>query len=132
MKKKIHVVGAIIKNSKNEIFAAQRNLKMTLGGYWEFPGGKIEIGETSKIALVREIQEEFNCLINVYEKVEDTIYEYENFIVRLETYMAEIKKGELNLLEHSDSIWLKKKDLMILDWAPADIPAVRKIMETMD
>ncbi len=63
MKKTVHVVGAIIENEKNEIFCALRGPDMSLPNYWEFPGGKIEDGETPEQALVREVHEEFNCLI---------------------------------------------------------------------
>ena len=93
MKKSVHVVGAIIENENKEIFCALRSPEMTLANYWEFPGGKIEVDETPEQALKREITEEFDCSIEVGEKVEDTTYEYEKVIVRLETYKAKLLQG---------------------------------------
>lgn len=129
MKKSVHVVGAVIKNEKNEIFCAKRGPKMTLSNLWEFPGGKIELGETKEQALIREIKEEFNCEIEVFDQVEDTIYEYENFIVRLETYSAKIIVGVPKISEHSESKWLPITEIHTLEWAQADIPAVEKIQK---
>ncbi|MEC1178676.1 (deoxy)nucleoside triphosphate pyrophosphohydrolase [Metasolibacillus meyeri] len=128
MKKKIHVVGAIIENEQNEIFCALRSEHMSLPNLWEFPGGKLEIQETPEIALQREILEEFNCEIMVNEKVEDTTYEYDTFIIRLETYMAKITAGQPTAIEHADTKWVKREDLHLLNFAPADIPAVDKLI----
>ncbi|MET4560841.1 8-oxo-dGTP diphosphatase [Lysinibacillus parviboronicapiens] len=128
MKKNVHVVGAIIENERQEIFCALRSPDMTLANYWEFPGGKIEVGETPEQALTREITEEFNCSIKVGEKVEDTTYEYEKFIVRLETYKARLLKGIPVAIEHAETRWVPRKELFELNFAPADIPAVEKIM----
>lgn len=80
MKKKVHVVGAVIENEQGEYLCALRSPGMSLPNYWEFPGGKIEKGETKEEALIREIQEELGCTIEVYEQVEDTTYEYEQVI----------------------------------------------------
>lgn len=129
MKKTIHVVGAIIENENNEIFCALRGPKMTLPNYWEFPGGKIEAGESPEEALAREIKEEFNCAIEVGEKVEDTTYEYEKVIVRLETYMAKLVEGQPQAMEHADTKWVSREEITQLNFAPADIPAVEKIIE---
>mgnify|MGYP001309531821 CR=1 FL=1 len=129
MKKSVHVVGAIIENEKGEIFCALRGPEMSLPNYWEFPGGKIEEGETPQEALAREIDEEFNCSIEVGEKVEDTTYEYEKVIVRLETYMAKLIKGQPIALEHADTKWVPRKEMSKLNFAPADIPAVEKLVK---
>ncbi|MFY3791126.1 (deoxy)nucleoside triphosphate pyrophosphohydrolase [Ureibacillus sp. MALMAid1270] len=127
MKKSVHVVGAIIENENNEIFCALRSPEMSLPNYWEFPGGKIEVDETPQEALQREIKEEFNCSIEVGEKVEDTTYEYEKVIVRLETYKAKLIEGQPVALEHAESKWVSRDEISELDFAPADIPAVEKI-----
>lgn len=127
MKKTVHVVGAIIENEKNEIFCALRSPEMSLANYWEFPGGKIEAGEIPEQALKREIQEEFACTIQVGAKVEDTTYEYEKVIVRLETYKAKLVDGQPTALEHAATKWVKRDELTQLNFAPADIPAVEKI-----
>ncbi|MGE7092904.1 (deoxy)nucleoside triphosphate pyrophosphohydrolase [Lysinibacillus sp. NPDC048646] len=128
MKKNVHVVGAIIENEHREIFCALRSPNMTLADYWEFPGGKIEVGETPEQALAREIIEEFNCSIKVGVKVEDTTYDYETFIVRLETYKAQLLSGEPIALEHAETRWVPRNQLLELNFAPADIPAVEKII----
>lgn len=127
MKKQVHVVGAIIENDKNEIFCALRSPKMSLPNYWEFPGGKIEDGETPEEALAREIQEEFNCTISVGEKVEDTTYQYDKMVVRLETYKAKLVDGQPTVSEHADTKWVTREEIRSLNFAPADIPAVEKI-----
>lgn len=127
MKKTVHVVGAIIENEKNEIFCALRSPEMTLPNYWEFPGGKIEAGESPEEALTREIKEEFNCSIKVGKKVEDTTYEYEKVIVRLETYMAKLVEGQPIAQEHAETKWVSREEMTQLNFAPADIPAVEKV-----
>lgn len=127
MKKTVHVVGAIIENEKNEIFCALRSPDMSLPNYWEFPGGKIEVSETPQEALRREITEEFNCIIAVGEKIEDTTYEYEKVIVRLETYMATLLEGQPVAVEHAATAWVHRNQLLTLNFAPADIPAVEKL-----
>lgn len=128
MKKNVHVVGAIIENEKKEVFCALRSPEMILANYWEFPGGKIEAGETPEQALAREITEEFNCSIEVGDKVEDTTYEYEKVIVRLETYKAKLLTGEPIALEHAETKWVPREQLLQLNFAPADIPAVEKLI----
>lgn len=126
MKKNIHVVGAVIwKDGK--ILCAQRGATKTLAYNWEFPGGKIEQGETPQAALMREIQEEMNCDINVGEQVEHTVHEYEFGIVHLTTFHCELVTGVPMLTEHIDLKWLEPKDLHIVDWAPADLPAIEKL-----
>ncbi|MBY0223862.1 (deoxy)nucleoside triphosphate pyrophosphohydrolase [Sporosarcina aquimarina] len=127
MKKKVHVVGAIIENEQNEILCALRGPEMTLPNYWEFPGGKIESGESKEEALKREIQEELGCGIEVFEHIEDTTYEYEKVIVRLETFMAKVVSGSPVASEHAKLKWMTRQELPSLNWAPADIPAIEKL-----
>ena len=127
IKKTVHVVGAIIENETGKILCALRGPEMTLPNYWEFPGGKIEEGETKEEALKREIQEELGCVIEVFAHVEDTTYEYEKVIVRLETFMSKIISGIPTLSEHAEMRWISREELQTLNWAPADIPAIEKL-----
>ncbi|MCZ8535253.1 (deoxy)nucleoside triphosphate pyrophosphohydrolase [Psychrobacillus psychrodurans] len=128
MKKSVHVVGAIIENDHDEILCALRGPEMTLPNYWEFPGGKIETGESRNEALKREIREELKCTIEVFCHVEDTTYEYEKVIVRLETFMCKIISGTPSVTEHAELKWVSRKELNTLNWAPADIPAIEKLL----
>ncbi|PED43039.1 8-oxo-dGTP diphosphatase MutT [Bacillus thuringiensis] len=124
MKKKISVVGAVILNEDNEVLCALRSSTMSLPDFWEFPGGKIKVGEDPRDALIREIKEELDCAINVGEQVEAVEHEYENIIVHLFTYMANIKSGTPRALEHAELRWVSINELKKLRWAPADIPTV--------
>lgn len=126
MKKQINVVGAVIVRN-DEILCAQRGLSGSLGGMWEFPGGKIESDETPRQALEREIQEELLCTVVVGAEVTSTTYEYDFGIVTLTTFYCILVDGEPKLTEHEAALWLKRSDLSTLEWAPADIPAVEII-----
>ena len=128
IKKIVHVVGAVIENESGEILCALRGPEMTLPNYWEFPGGKIEEGESKEEALVREIDEELGCQIEVLQHVDDTTYEYEKVIVRLETYLSRIISGTPKISEHAEIKWVPRKELNTLNWAPADIPAIEKLL----
>ncbi|WP_249872446.1 (deoxy)nucleoside triphosphate pyrophosphohydrolase [Oceanobacillus saliphilus] len=126
MKKDIHVVGAVI-IKENKILCAQRGPDKSLPYLWEFPGGKIEAGETPQDALKREINEEMHCEIDIGEQVEHTVYEYDFGIVHLTTYKCKLLEGTPVLTEHAAIEWLSPKELPSLEWAPADIPAIEKL-----
>jgi 8-oxo-dGTP diphosphatase len=126
MKKRINVVGAVIVND-GKILCAQRGVAGNLPHMWEFPGGKIEPGETPEQALGREIIEELECHIVVGEHVDTTTHEYDFGIVTLTTFFCKLLDGAPRLTEHAALEWLIPADLSRLDWAPADIPAIEKI-----
>lgn len=126
VKKQINVVGAAIV-SGDKVLCAQRGPAGSLAGMWEFPGGKIEPGETPREALQREIDEELLCRVRVGDEVETTTYEYDFGIVTLTTFYCELVEGEPQLTEHAAVRWLEPADLLDLQWAPADVPAVEKI-----
>ena len=122
-KKIIHVVAAAIeKDGKN--FCAQRPEGKSLGGFWEFPGGKLEAGESPEQALIREIQEELNSEIEIISFVNEASYDYDFGTVVMKTYHAKLLSGNLELLEHQNSTWLAPHELKLLNWAPVDRPAV--------
>jgi 8-oxo-dGTP diphosphatase len=121
----VEVVGAVITEG-GFIYCTQRG-PGSLEGYWEFPGGKLEPGEAPETALAREIREELGCTIKVGTKVITTQHEYDFAEIILTTFYCSLVDGEPRLSEHIDSIWLPPSELRTLNWAPADLPAVRQI-----
>lgn len=130
MKKHIRVVGAVIVE-KGKVLCAQRPADKNLPLKWEFPGGKIEGNESHEEALKRELKEELDCTIRVLDPIDTTVYEYDFGIVELTTYYAEVIEGEVKRLEHTALRWVETQVLHELDWAPADIPAIKKIQENV-
>ena len=128
--KTIRVVAAIIKtlneNGEPIIFAIQRGYGEFKGG-WEFPGGKIEDGETPQEALVREIREELETEIAVGKLIDTIEYDYPTFHLSMDCFWAEIVSGDLVLKEHEAAKWLKKDELDSVEWLPADITLVGKV-----
>ena len=127
MKKRINVVGAVLTRAQT-ILAAQRSSTMSLPGMWEFPGGKIEQDESPKEALLRELKEELLCSAEIGKHIQTTEHEYDFGIVILTTYYCSLTGDEPRLTEHSEIRWIHVAELDQLNWAPADIPAVKKIM----
>lgn len=127
--KTIRVVAAIIKNN-DKIFATQRGYGEFKDG-WEFPGGKIEEGETPEEALVREIKEELDTVISVGEKIDCIEYDYPAFHLSMECFWAEVVYGDLILKEHEAAKWLAREELDSVDWLPADLALIGKIKEEM-
>lgn len=127
MKPPTKVVGAVILDS-GRVLAAQRGPGKALAGLWEFPGGKIEPGESPSNALAREIEEELGCRVEVGDHVTTTTHEYEFGTIELATYYATLIGGTPTASEHSELRWVRFEDLQSLDWAPADLPAVATIV----
>ena len=132
--KTVRVVAAVIKavNDKNEpvIFATQRGYGEYKDG-WEFPGGKIEAGETPSEALVREIREELDTTIVVGELIDTIEYDYPSFHLSMDCFFCTIAAGRLLLKEHEAARWLTKEELYSVDWLPADLSLIRKIEQRM-
>ena len=123
--KTINVVAAIIHKDK-QIFATQRGYGEFKDG-WEFPGGKVEEGETPEAAIVREIKEELEAEIKVEKYIHTVEYDYPTFHLSMKCYLCKVKSGELTLKEHEAARWLSKEELYELDWLPADIELIQII-----
>lgn len=123
--KTIRVVAAIIIH-EDKVFATQRGYGEFKGG-WEFPGGKIEEGETPQEALVREIKEELNVEIEVGELLDVVEYDYPNFHLSMDCFICNIKSGKLVLNEHEAAKWLTKETLDSVEWLPADLGLIEKL-----
>ena len=128
--KSIKVVAAVIKSTDKSgapvVFATQRGYG-EYKDWWEFPGGKIESGETPEEALVREIREELDARITVDEYLTTVEYDYPEFHLSMECFWCSLREGHLTLLEHEAAKWLPLNDLRQVNWLPADILVVRAI-----
>ena len=132
--KTVRVVAAVIRAVNNEnkpvIFATQRGYGEFKGG-WEFPGGKIESGETPQQALKREIMEELDTEIAVGELIDTIEYDYPNFHLSMDCFWCEVIHVELILKEAEDAKWLTKEHLADVKWLPADVTLIEKIGEAL-
>lgn len=127
-RKIVKVVAAVIRNG-DRVFATQRGY----GDYkdwWEFPGGKVEPGETPQEALVREIEEELGTRIGVDAFLMTVEYDYPQFHLSMDCFWCHVEEGRLTLLEHEAAKWLPIDDLRQVDWLPADVLVVNEIEET--
>lgn len=123
-RKTIKVVAAIIRRG-DKIFATQRGYGEYKDG-WEFPGGKVEPGETPQQALVREIREELSANIKVGELLTTVEYDYPKFHLSMDCFWAELAEGEeMTLIEHEAAKWLRFDELETVDWLPADVEVVK-------
>ena len=127
--KTIHVVAAIIYDG-NRILATQRGYGPYKDG-WEFPGGKIESGESFQEALKREIMEELDTVIEVGEELMIVEYDYPDFRLHMNCFWARIIEGDLKLKEHEASKWLSTNELMSVNWLPADRLIIEKILNQL-
>lgn len=125
--KTIDVVAAIICH-EGTVLATQRAFGDMAGG-WEFPGGKVESGETPEEALIREIQEELDATIGIDSLLTIVDHDYERFHLHMRCYIAHVAEGHLHLLEHSAAKWLGAETIDSVDWLPADVKVVNAIKD---
>ena len=131
--KSIHVVAAVICDAfekKQKIFATAKGYG-EFKGQWEFPGGKVEPGETPQQALVREIQEELATKIRVGDLITTIEYDYPTFHLSMDCFWCEVTEGNLKLLEAEDARWLTKDKLYSVSWLPADMTLIAEIKKLM-
>ena len=127
--KTIRVVAAVIRDGE-KIFATMRGYG-DFKGLWEFPGGKIEVGETPQKALIREIKEELDADIIVGDLIDTIEYDYPDFHLSMDCFWCELESEHVVLNEHEDAKWLSKAQLDLVDWLPADVTLVDKIAKAM-
>ena len=125
--KTVKVVAAVIRKD-NRIFATERGYG-DFKDMWEFPGGKIEPGESGPEALKREIREELDTIIEVGDYIETVEYDYPTFHLSMECYWCTVKEGKLTLLEHENALWLDRDSLLSVEWLPADLVIIPKVKE---
>lgn len=123
------IVTCAIITLEGKTLVVQRSETMRLPLKWEFPGGKVEFGETDEESIVREIKEELNIEIKLLGRLKQSDHRYPNFTVNLIPFLAEYLRGEIKLLEHKQCLLLHKHELATLDWAEADIPIVKEYLE---
>ena len=131
--KTIKVVAAVICDSlenTTKIFATARGYG-EFKGKWEFPGGKLEVGETSQQALIREIQEELDVKIEVSELIDTIEYDYPTFHLSMDCFLCVVVYGEIILKEAESARWLDKDELYSVDWLPADIALIEKLQNSL-
>ena len=131
--KSIHVVAAVICDAfdkKQKIFATAKGYG-EFKGQWEFPGGKVELGETPQQALAREIQEELATKVRVGDLITTIEYDYPAFHLSMDCFWCEVEEGKLKLLEAEDARWLTKEKLYSVSWLPADMKLIAEIEKQM-
>jgi 8-oxo-dGTP diphosphatase len=124
----INVTCAIIVNVRKQVLVTQRSATMPLPLKWEFPGGKIEDGETAEECLIREIKEELSIAIEITRSLSPNDHQYPDKLIRLIPFICRQTGGELALKEHAEYKWLDAKDLLDLDWAEADVGVVEEYL----
>lgn len=127
--KNIEVVAAIFRK-ENTIFATEKGYG-EFKGYWEFPGGKVEPGESLEEALRREIREELQVEIHIEEKFTELDYDYPKFHLTMHCYFCSVLSGEITLVEATDARWLKKEELNTVNWLPADISLIEELKKQL-
>lgn len=129
VKKHIHVTCAIIERA-GRVLATQRSAAMSMPHKWEFPGGKIDPGETPEECLRRELLEEIGIQARIGRSLPASTHQYPTFTITLHPFICTIEEGEIVLHEHEALLWLEPGELLCLDWAEADIPVLEAYLAT--
>ena len=128
---KLKVVGALLRDKENRIFSCMRPDGDAWAGWWEFPGGKVDPGESMQEALSREIKEELGILVSPKSKICEIDHSYEDRDVNLHIFdCGLVDPQEITLMEHGDSRWLAREDLLEVNWLPADLPTIQAVSYT--
>ena len=122
----IKVAAGIIFND-GKFLVARRSAHKSMGGKWEFPGGKIEQNETPEETLIREFKEEFNITITIDHFFLDTTHDYGDFSINLVSFKGRFIEGTIKLVDHDSYLWIEVDNLNDFDWAEADIPIIQKL-----
>lgn len=125
------VVCGVIENPAGQFLGCQRPHEKHLGGLWEFPGGKVEPGESPESALVRELLEELAVVVEVGRPLSPVIWIYGEIVIRLLPFRCRIISGELQALEHENLVWCDPRNFHDLAWAAADGPVLQEILESL-
>lgn len=125
---KIKVIAGIVKD-QDRILITRRGPKEVFAGWWEFPGGKIEFGESHEECIRRELEEELDILVSVGDFCEESFHDYGNMKVKLKAYYCKILSGDLEMRVHDKYKWIKAEELLNYELLPADIPIAEKIMQ---
>ncbi|WP_290225060.1 (deoxy)nucleoside triphosphate pyrophosphohydrolase [Corynebacterium confusum] len=126
----IRVVGAVFR-AEDKILACRKAPGKSLAGYWEFPGGKIEAGESPEEALAREIREELSVTAEVGSQVTTTTHDYDFATIELTTFWCTISAGTPQLSDHDEARWVTAAEVTELPWAPADVPALKLVVDAL-
>ena len=123
----IDVVCGVIENAVGELLACQRPAGKHLAGLWEFPGGKVDPGESPEAALNRELWEELNVEVEVLSSLQPVEWAYDGICIRLLPYRCRIKRGTPQAIVHDALVWVARNDWERLAWAAADVPVLREL-----
>jgi len=126
----VQVVGGVLINSDHQILACRRAPGQVMAGFWEFPGGKVDAGESNIQALKRELDEELNLLVDSASHVETVGHDYGSMIVNIAFYSCRIKQSEMIQNVHDEFLWVSEDEAATLNWLPADVEFVNRLIET--
>jgi len=126
----MQTVTAAILIQDDKVFIGQRKSGKQMANLWEFPGGKLEDGETQQECLIREMREEFGVEVAVRDYFGESVYHYEHGSIKLVAYLVDWTGGEMSLSDHKDCRWVSFNDLEDYDFVPADMPFVQKLRKT--